>query len=76
MMTHEAHENSCAFDEHCILQSVVGGTEAVQPLLSLVMPVVFVLLFSTKLFTDEANFYRSVPNTHYLKILKGVIQRE
>ena len=75
MMTHDSHENTCAFDEHCILQTVVTTTEAVRPLLTLVLPLVFVFILRTRLTQKEVHISSSPPFRFQLK-LKGVVQRE
>ena len=76
MMTHEGHENFCNVDEHCILQSVVGATEAVPPLLTVILPIIFVFTLLTKLRQKEIRIFSSPPNFKFLQTLEGIVQRE
>ena len=76
MMTHEGHENFCNVDEHCILQSVVGATEAVPPLLTVILPIIFVLTLLTTFRQKEIRLSSSPPNFKFLQTLKGIVQRE
>lgn len=76
MMTHGPHEEFCAFDEHCLLQSVNVASEAVPPLLTVVLPVFFVLVFAKPLQPKEIHSFVSPLNFKYLQILEGIVKRE
>ena len=76
MMTHDTHETVCAFDEHCILQTTSTMPEAVLPLLTLVLPAIFVYVHLTRLSQKEVRVFSSPPNFRFRQTLKGVIQRE
>ena len=76
MMTHGPHEQFCAFDEHCLLQSVSVTTEAVQPLLTVVLPLVFVLAFASKTEQKATLSFASPPNLKFRQILESTVKRE
>jgi Mn2+/Fe2+ NRAMP family transporter len=77
LMSSQGHENTCAFSEHCILESAVNQSEAVLPLLlTLVVPVFFVFLS----YSENKSSLSPVPlrpdRNLLRRTLKGVIQRE
>lgn len=74
MMHEESQQNFCSFNEQCIFKSVVNITEAVPPLLLVILPVVFVFALRFK-FDERQIFF--VPVSFLLRrTLKGVVQRE
>ncbi len=76
MMTHDSHENMCAFDEHCILQTVITTTEAVLPLLAIILPAIFIFTLLKSPKQEAVRIASSPPNFNFRQTLKGVIQRE
>ena len=76
MMDHDGHETFCAFEEHCILQSVADTTEAIPPLLTIILPVLFVFTLLTRFEQKEIRLASSPPNFKFLQTLEGIVQRE
>ncbi len=73
LMSSQGHENTCAFSEHCILESAVNKSEAVLPLLlTLVVPVFFVFLS----YSEDKSSLSLVPLRPDRNLLRRVTQRE
>jgi hypothetical protein len=76
LMVHESHESFCVFDEQCILQSVADHTEAIQPLVVLLLPVFFVFISLIALQPKAIRISSSPPNHKFLQALGEIVKRE
>lgn len=76
LMTENDHNVVCAFDEHCILQSMTETAKAVPPLLTIVLPVFFVFTQTFRLQFAQEKKYNSPKYAVLRETLKGIIKRE
>ncbi len=75
-MNASLHQETCAFDEHCILQSIVQTETAVPPLLTIVIPSVLALVLASHVEFKRINFPAHAVDFSLRRTLKGVIQKE